>query len=55
MTYDAFSKSILDHFRFALPEVLRPDAAYLVNDVDTIDAAFKKQDTTIHLTCPFIS
>ncbi len=42
MTYDAFSKSILDHFRFALPEHLRPNAAYLVNDVDIIDAAFKK-------------
>ena len=40
MTYDAFAKSILDHFRFALPECLRPDAAYLVNDSDTIDAAF---------------
>jgi len=42
MTYDAFSKSILDHFRFALPENLRPDNAYLVNDADTIGAAFKK-------------
>lgn len=42
MTYDAFSKSILDHFRFALPEILRPDAAYLVNNADIIDAAFKK-------------
>lgn len=42
MTYDAFSKSILDHFRFALPETLRPNAEYLVNDADTIDAAFKK-------------
>lgn len=42
MTYDAFSKSILDHFRFALPEGSRPHADYLVNDADTIDAAFKK-------------
>ena len=42
MTYDAFSKSILDHFRFALPEYLRPNANYLVNDVDTINAAFIK-------------
>lgn len=42
MTYDAFSKSILDHFRLALPEELRPDANYLVNDASTIDAAFKK-------------
>lgn len=42
MTYDAFSKSILDHFRFALPNTLRPNASYLVNDAETIDAAFKK-------------
>lgn len=42
ITYDAFSKSILDHFRFALPEVLRPDATYLINNADIIDAAFKK-------------
>lgn len=42
MTYDAFSKSILDHFRFALPENLRPAVSYLVNDSETIDAAFKK-------------
>lgn len=42
MTYDAFSKSILDHFRFALPEDLRPDATYLVNDITIINAAFKK-------------
>lgn len=42
MTYDAFSKSLVDHFRFALPENIRPESSYLVNDVDTIDAAFKK-------------
>jgi superfamily I DNA/RNA helicase len=42
ITYDAFSKSILDYFRFALPEILRPDAEYMVNYADTIDAAFKK-------------
>lgn len=42
MTYDAFSKSILDHFRFALPKELRPDGTYMVNDAETIDAAFKK-------------
>ena len=42
MTYDAFSKSILDHFRFALPDNVRPESSYLVNDADTIDAAFKK-------------
>lgn len=42
MTYDAFSKSILDHFRFAIPENIRPESSYLINDADTIDAAFKK-------------
>jgi superfamily I DNA/RNA helicase len=52
MTYDAFSKSILDHFRFALPEVLRPDTAYLVNDADTIDAAFKKSGYNNPLNLP---
>lgn len=52
MTYDAFSKSILDHFRFALPKYLRPDAAYLVNDADTIDAAFKKAGYNNPLNLP---
>ncbi|OLR62317.1 DNA helicase UvrD [Anaerostipes sp. 992a] len=42
MTYDAFSKSLVDHFRFALPESIRPESSYLVNDADIIDAAFKK-------------
>lgn len=41
MTYDAFAKSILDHFMYALPESLRPLPDYLVNDNDTIDAAFR--------------
>lgn len=41
MTYDAFAKSILDHFLYALPESLRPSPDYLVNDYDTIDAAFR--------------
>lgn len=44
MTYDAFSKSILDQFRFALPEDLRPDVTYLVNNTDIINAAFKKAE-----------
>lgn len=41
MTYDAFAKSILDHFLYALPDELRPAFNYLVNDPDTIDAAFQ--------------
>lgn len=42
LTYDAFSKSILDHFRFALPENIRPEASYSVNENEIIDAAFRK-------------
>ena len=42
MTYDAFTKSILDHFLYALPKSLRPSPNYLVNDYDVVDAAFKK-------------
>ena len=41
MTYDAFAKSILDHFMYALPESLCPMPDYLVNDHDTIDTAFR--------------
>lgn len=46
LTYDAFSKSILDHFRFALPEEYRPNAEYLVDEAEIIDAAFKKAGFT---------
>lgn len=42
MTYDAFAKSLLDHFLYALPVELRPQPDYLVNDNTVIDAAFKK-------------
>lgn len=42
MTYDAFAKSLLDHFLYALPVELRPQPDYLVNDDTVIDAAFKK-------------
>lgn len=42
LTYDAFFKSIVDHFRFALPEDIRPEASYLVEDQDVIVAAFAK-------------
>lgn len=41
MTYDAFAKSVLDHFMYALPESLRPMSDYLINDYDAIDAAFR--------------
>lgn len=42
ITYDAFAKSLLDHFLYALPVNLRPQLDYLVNDSTIIDAAFKK-------------
>lgn len=42
MTYDAFAKRIVDHFRFALPEEVRPNANYSISDNTTIDSAFKK-------------
>lgn len=46
LTYDAFSKNILDHFLYALPEKFKPKDSYLVNDDDVIDAAFKKAGYT---------
>lgn len=41
MTYDAFAKSVFDHFLHALPEELRPVQNYIVNDQGVIDAAFR--------------
>lgn len=41
ITYDAFSKRILDRFRCALPKNMRPDSLYVVNDTKIIDAAFR--------------
>lgn len=42
MTYDAFSKGLLDRFRYALPEDLRPNASYMINNQEVIEAAFRK-------------
>jgi superfamily I DNA/RNA helicase len=42
MTYDAFSKSLLDHFRYALPNELRPNPDYIIGDDGIIDNAFRK-------------
>lgn len=42
VTYDAFSKSLLDHFRYSLPEECRPEGNYLIDEDVVIDAAFKK-------------
>lgn len=42
LTYDAFAKKILDQFRNALPDELRPDREYVIGDKSIIDAAFRK-------------
>ena len=47
MTYDAFSKSLVDHFRFALPEDIRPESSYLVMQIQ-LTQRLKKRDTIIH-------
>ena len=41
LTYDAFAKSLLDHFMYALPVELRPNSNYLVGEFNVIDAAFR--------------
>lgn len=40
MTYDAFAKSLLDHFRLALPQELRPKQGYIVEDKEILKEAF---------------
>lgn len=42
MTYDAFAKRILDNFMYALPEELRPNSDYSINDDNIIEIAFRK-------------
>lgn len=42
MTYDAFSKRLLDRFRLALPIEWQPSKDYEINNSETIEAAFKK-------------
>lgn len=42
MTYDAFSKRILDQFYMALPDELRPQINYIVEDKAIIRKAFEK-------------
>ena len=44
MTYDAFAKSLLDHFRYALPEEYRPNSDYIIGDDTVIDLAFRQAD-----------
>lgn len=53
MTYDAFSKSILDHFRFALPECVRPEADYLIDDKSAIPAAAYNEMVLGSIELPF--
>lgn len=47
MTYDAFFKRILDHFLYALPEELRPNTDYLINDLKIIEQAFIHQGASL--------
>lgn len=42
MTYDAFSKRILDRFKNSLPEQYRPNDDYLIGDNESIHLAFQK-------------
>ncbi len=42
LTYDAFAKSIVDHFRLALPKEILPATDYAINDFKVIEAAFLK-------------
>lgn len=42
MTFDAFSKRLLDRFRLALPIEWQPSKDYEINNSETIEAAFKK-------------
>lgn len=50
MTYDAFAKSLLDHFRLALPQGLYPDPNYQIavtdEDRKIIKKAFEKYNYT---------
>lgn len=42
LTYDAFAKSIVDRFKFALPEPLILNSRYSVNDFSIVEKAFQK-------------
>lgn len=50
MTYDAFFKRILDHFLYALPDELRPNTDYLLNDINIINQAFIRQGKHLNET-----
>ena len=42
LTYDAFFKSIVDHFIYSLPVNCRPNINYVIADDNMINEAFKK-------------
>lgn len=50
MTYDAFAKTLLVQFLYALPEDLRPNQNFIVNDRDTIGDAFINEGDILHLS-----
>lgn len=48
LTYSAFEKRILDQFRDALPEDIRPARDYLVDDWDVIKETLYENDINVH-------
>ena len=52
LTYDAFSKGILDQFRCALPENIRPNAFYYIEEEEIIFRAFEKAGFTNESNLP---
>ena len=48
LTYSAFEKRILDQFRNALPEDIRPARDYLVDDWDVIKETLYENDINVH-------
>ncbi|WP_261069500.1 UvrD-helicase domain-containing protein [Streptococcus mitis] len=48
LTYSAFEKRILDQFRNALPEDIRPARDYLIDDWDVIKETLYENDINVH-------
>ena len=48
LTYSAFEKRILDQFRDALPEDIRPARDYLIDDWDVIKETLYENDINVH-------
>ena len=48
LTYSAFEKRILDQFRDALPEDIRPARDYLIDDWDVVKETLYENDINVH-------